>query len=116
MPGAGTHTPIIQRLARIAKGDNDPAVRKFLTDSDLNADWSTYSSPDALPSRYAMLGAKGPDIFYVMLDYEPEVQHLKTWFRASRFAEDRGDIIGYGVPPNGYEHNFSSPGTTTGKT
>jgi len=61
MPGAGTHTAIIQRLAKIAEDNNDPAVRKSLTDPDLNADWSTYSSPDALQSRYAMLGAKGPD-------------------------------------------------------
>jgi hypothetical protein len=106
MPGAGTHTTISQRLAKIAKDNNDPAVRKFLTDPDLNADWSTYSSPDALQSRYTILGTKGPDIFYVMLDSEPEVQQLKTWSRASSFAEDREDIIGYGVPPNGHEHNF----------
>jgi hypothetical protein len=71
MPGAGTHATIIQRLAKIAKDNNDPAVRKFLTHPDLNADWSTYSSPDALQSRYAIFGMKGPDILYVVLDPEP---------------------------------------------
>lgn len=75
MPGAGTHTTIIQRLAKLAKDNNDLAVEKFLTDPDLNAGWDTYSSPDALQSRYAILGAMGPDIFYMMLDYgDPEQQ------------------------------------------
>ncbi|MGH8833680.1 MAG: zinc dependent phospholipase C family protein [Actinomycetes bacterium] len=77
MPGAGTHTTVIQRLAKIAKENNDLAVGEFLTDPDLNADWSTYSSPDALQSRYAILGAMGPDIFYAMLDYGGEIQDLE---------------------------------------
>jgi Zinc dependent phospholipase C len=71
MPGAGTHTTIIQRLARLAKDNPDAAA--FLKDPDLNADWSTYGSDDALQSRYAILGAMGPDILYMMLDYgDPE--------------------------------------------
>ena len=69
MPGAGTHTTIIQRLAEVAKDNNDLAVEKFLTDPNLNGTWGTYDSPDALQSRYAALGAMGPDIFYLMLDY-----------------------------------------------
>jgi hypothetical protein len=77
MPGAGTHTTIIQRLAKLAKDNSDLAVEKFLTDPGLNADWATYSSPDALQSRYAILGAMGPDIFYMMLDYGGAEQQLE---------------------------------------
>lgn len=75
MPGAGTHTTIIQRLAKFAQ--NDPQAKKFLTDPDLNADWSSYDSADALQSRYAILGAMGPDIFYMMLDYGDPEQRLE---------------------------------------
>jgi hypothetical protein len=78
MPGVGTHTTIIQRLAKAANDANDPKVRAFLTDPDLNADWTTYSTdPDALQARYAVLGAMGPDIFYAMLDYGGEIQELE---------------------------------------
>ena len=52
-------------------------VRTFLTDPDLNADWTTYSSDEALQSRYAVLGAMGPDIFYAMLDYGGEIQEFE---------------------------------------
>src|SRR5215467_2913353 len=70
MPGAGTHTTIIQHLADLAQNNPDPDFKKFLTNPNLNAqDWATYASPDALQSRYAVLGAMGPDIFYAMLDY-----------------------------------------------
>ncbi len=78
MPGVGTHTTIIQRLAREAR--DDPAaqdVRTFLTDPDLNGDWATYSSDDALQSRYAVLGSMGPDILYAMLDYGGQIQDLE---------------------------------------
>jgi len=77
MPGAGTHTTIIQRLAKGAADNNDGAVGEFLTDPDLNADWATYSSQEALQSRYAILGAMGPDIFYAMLDYGAGIQDLE---------------------------------------
>ena len=77
MPGVGTHTTVIQRLAKIAQDNSDSTVGKFLTGPDLNADWSTYSSADALQSRYAILGAMGPDIFYAMLDYGAEIQDLE---------------------------------------
>src|SRR3954470_18920627 len=78
MPGVGTHTTVIQRLAREAR--DDPAaqgMRTFLTDPDLNTDWATYSSDDALQSRYAVLGAMGPDIFYAMLDYGGQIQEFE---------------------------------------
>jgi Zinc dependent phospholipase C len=77
MPGAGTHTTIIQRLAALAQDNNDLAVEKFLTDPGLNGDWGTYSSPEALQSRYAVLGAMGPDIFYMMLDYGDAEQQFE---------------------------------------
>ena len=77
MPGAGTHTTIIQRLAQLAKDNNDPAVQNFLTDPNLNGDWGHYSTPDALQSRYAVLGAMGPDIFYLMLDYGAAEQQFE---------------------------------------
>src|SRR5207244_1662515 len=65
-------------LARAANDTNDPKVRAFLTDPDLNADWTTYSThSDALQARYAVLGAMGPDIFYAMLDYGGQIQELE---------------------------------------
>jgi hypothetical protein len=76
MPGVGTHTTIIERLARAAV--NDPNVRKVLGDPDLNADWLTYTTvPEALQARYAVLGAMGPDVFYAMLDYGGDIQELE---------------------------------------
>jgi alpha-beta hydrolase superfamily lysophospholipase len=78
MPGAGTHTTIIQHLADLAQSNPDPDFKKFLTDPNLNAqDWATYACPDALQSRYAVLGAMGPDIFYLMLDYGGGQQQLE---------------------------------------
>ena len=77
MPGAGTHTTIIQRLAKLASDNGDLATETFLTDPNLNADWNTYSSPDALQARYAALGAMGPDIFYMMLDYGASEQQFE---------------------------------------
>ena len=75
MPGAGTHTTIIQRLAKLAQ--TSPAASKFLTDLDLNADWGSYGSAEALQSRYAILGAMGPDICYMMLHYGDSAQRLE---------------------------------------
>ena len=75
MPGVGTHTTIIQRLAKSAQGD--PNVAVLLTDPDLNADWTKYSTAEALQSRYAVLGAMGPDIFFAMLDYDSGIQELE---------------------------------------
>jgi Zinc dependent phospholipase C len=76
MPGAGTHTTIIQHLADLAQGN--PDFQKFLTDPRLNAkDWPTYASQDALQSRYAVLGAMGPDIFFTMLDYGGGQQQIE---------------------------------------
>jgi hypothetical protein len=43
--------------------------RRNPTDPDLAADWSKYSSSDALQSRYAILEAMRPDIFYAMPGY-----------------------------------------------
>src|SRR5690242_140879 len=75
MPGVGTHTTIIQRLAATAPRNHDAGI--FLADPSLNADWSTYSSDEALQSRYAVLGAMGPDVFYAMLDYGPQIQEFE---------------------------------------
>jgi hypothetical protein len=76
MPGVGTHTTIIQRLAKAGLGD--PRVRTFLGDPDLNADWLTYATvPEALQARYAVLGAMGPDVFFAMLDYGGDIQELE---------------------------------------
>jgi Zinc dependent phospholipase C len=69
MPGSGTHTTIIQHLA-----ESDPTFRAALGNPLLNKSWSGYNTPEALKSRYAILGAMGPDIFYAMLDYGPQVQ------------------------------------------
>ena len=77
MPGVGTHTTVIQRLARQARDAGDQEVGAFLTDPGLNADWTTYSSDEALQSRYAVLGAMGPDIFFAMLDYGGQIQELE---------------------------------------
>jgi hypothetical protein len=49
----------------------------FLEDPLLNADWSTYATDAALQSRYAVLGAMGPDVFYAMLDYGGGIQQLE---------------------------------------
>src|SRR5437899_1818575 len=75
MPGVGTHTTVIQRLAMSAPRGHDAGI--FLTDPSLNADWATYSSSEALQSRYAVLGAMGPDVFYAMLDYGGPIQELE---------------------------------------
>jgi len=75
MPGVGTHTTIIQRLAESAPRNRDAGI--FLADPFLNADWSTYASDEALQSRYAVLGAMGPDVFYAMLDYGGGIQELE---------------------------------------
>jgi hypothetical protein len=81
MPGAGTHATIIQHLALLAMQDQNPFdspdVTKFLTDPTLNANWDTYDSPEALQSRYAVLGAMGPDILFAMLDYGGGIQGLE---------------------------------------
>ena len=77
MPGAATHTTIIQRLAQMAQNSTDPNFKRFLTDPNLNSDWTNYASDDALQSRYAVLGAMGPDIFYMMLDYGGTVQQFE---------------------------------------
>src|SRR5690348_14279204 len=58
MPGLGTHTTIIQRLAQIAVENNDSVVGEFLTDPNLNADWRTYSDPVLPPPP--PLGAPAP--------------------------------------------------------
>lgn len=80
MPGVGTHTTIIQRLALAANAPTagDPALSTLLTDPNLNGSWATYASADALQSRYAALGAMGPDIFFLMLDYGPEIQDFEN--------------------------------------
>ena len=75
MPGVGTHTTIIQRLSASAPRGQGAGI--FLADPVLNADWSTYSSDEALQSRYAVLGAMGPDVFYAMLDYGGGIQELE---------------------------------------
>jgi Zinc dependent phospholipase C len=78
MPGAGTHTTIIQHLADLAQSNPDTDFKKFLTNPNLNAqDWATYARQDALQSRYAVLGAMGPDFFYAMLDYGGGQQQLE---------------------------------------
>jgi hypothetical protein len=77
MPGAGTHTTIIQRLALAVNDNNDVPAMQFLTDPNLNGKWATYDCQDALQSRYAVLGAMGPDIFYLMLDYGAPQQEFE---------------------------------------
>src|SRR3954454_805862 len=75
MPGVGTHTTVIQRLATSPPTGPDAAA--FLTDPSLNADWTTYASDEALQSRYAVLGAMGPDVLYAMLDYGGQIQEFE---------------------------------------
>jgi acetyl esterase/lipase len=77
MPGAGTHTTIVQYLGLIAKHANSPEYRNFLPDPNSNSDWTAYATPEALQSRYANLGALGPDIFYLMLDYGGGAQQFE---------------------------------------
>ena len=69
MPGAGTHTTVIQHLAQ-----ENPDFLALLGDPTVNASWAAYETVDALKSRYAVLGAMGPDIFYAMLDYGGDIQ------------------------------------------
>ncbi|MDA4118237.1 MAG: zinc dependent phospholipase C family protein, partial [Thaumarchaeota archaeon] len=71
MPGAGTHTTIIQHLA------TEATFKAALGDPTLNADWTSYHTDEALKSRYAVLGAMGPDIFYAMLDYGGDIQKFE---------------------------------------
>src|SRR3954452_21848711 len=75
MPGVGTHTTVIQRLALSPPAG--PYAAAFLTNPSLNADWTTYSSPEAVQSRYAVLGAMGPDVLYAMLDYGGQIQEVE---------------------------------------
>jgi Zinc dependent phospholipase C len=82
MPGAGIHTTIIQRLAQLAQDQTSPVskipeITNFLIDPDVNATWDGYATPEALQARYANLGALGPDIFYLMLDYGGELQQFE---------------------------------------
>ena len=72
MPGAGTHTTIIQHLAM------ESAFTAFLGDPTKNTDWANYSSTEGLQSRYSILGAMGPDIFYAMLDYGGNIQEFEN--------------------------------------
>ena len=76
MPGAGTHATIIQRLAKVAHDRGDPAAQ-FLTDPNLNADWTSYATDEALQGRYAVLGSMGPDIFMALLDYGDDLVDLE---------------------------------------
>jgi Zinc dependent phospholipase C len=72
LPGAGTHATIIHHLA-----EKNPAFKAALGDPTLNTDWTNYRSDEALRSRYAVLGAMGPDIFYAMLDYGGDIQKFE---------------------------------------
>src|SRR5271169_6349009 len=72
MPGAGTHATIIQHLA-----EESQTFKDVLGDPTLNASWDTYHTDPALLSRYAVLGAMGPDIFYAMLDYGGDIQKFE---------------------------------------
>ena len=103
MPGVGTHTTVIQRLAMAAPRGRDAGI--FLADPYLNADWATYSSADALQSRYAVLGAMGPDVFYAMLDYgsqsqdfEDTVLKLAGTFRCvGQLSAQLNNLVGSGL-------------------
>ena len=103
MPGVGTHTTVIQRLAMAAPRGRDAGI--FLADPYLNADWATYSSADALQSRYAVLGAMGPDVFYAMLDYggqsqdfEDTVLKLAGTFRCvGQLSAQLNNLVGHGL-------------------
>ena len=82
MPGAGTHTTIIQRLAQLAQDQTSPVsgipeIANFLIDPNVNASWDSYATPEGLQGRYANLGALGPDIFYLMLDYGSGIQEFE---------------------------------------
>ena len=72
MPGSGTHTTIIQHLAQ-----ENPTFQAALGDPTQTLNWSTYDNIEAVKSRYSILGAMGPDIFYAMLDYGPGIQTLE---------------------------------------
>jgi hypothetical protein len=68
MPTSGTHITIVQRLAL------DPVLQPFLGNPDAQP-----GSPAEKQMRFANLGAVGPDIFYAMADYRPEVQDLEDF-------------------------------------
>jgi hypothetical protein len=78
MPGSGTHTTVIQHLAQENLTFQGPlgslTAQELLGKPNLNMSWGTYFEDDALKSRYAILGAMGPDIFYAMLDYGSDIQ------------------------------------------
>jgi hypothetical protein len=74
MPGAGTHTTIIQYLA---KKYADSPFGAALGDPGENTTWTDYESDAGLQARYAVLGAMGPDIFYAMLDYGRGIQDFE---------------------------------------
>jgi hypothetical protein len=77
MPGPGTHTTIIQRLAKSANDRPADPAAWFLTDPNLNANWSTYTTKPALQARYAVFGSMGPDIFFALLDYGNGIVQLE---------------------------------------
>jgi hypothetical protein len=70
MPTSGTHITIVQRIAAsgapydVLLGDPDPT----LDEADRNA----------VRMRFANLGAVGPDIFYLMLDYGRGIQDFEN--------------------------------------
>ena len=88
MPGSGTHATIIQHLAQ-----ENATFMAALGDPTLNANATTYDSDAALLSRYAMLGAMGPDIFYAMLDYGADIQAFEdTVIKIAGTLECVGDL------------------------
>ena len=88
MPGSGTHATIIQHLAQ-----ENATFMAALGDPTLNANVISYESDAALLSRYAMLGAMGPDIFYAMLDYGADIQAFEdTVIKIAGTLECVGDL------------------------
>lgn len=68
MPTAGTHIAILERIALTGAFNN--------IIGDLDADEGTASAKQL---KFAKLGAIGPDIFYAMMDYGPDLQRFANF-------------------------------------
>jgi Zinc dependent phospholipase C len=69
MPTSATHITVLERVAA-----SSSAMAALLGDPRAAPD-----TPDGLKSRFAKLGAVGPDIFYAMADYGGELQDLENF-------------------------------------
>lgn len=68
MPSSGTHITILERVALL--GDFEDII------GSLSA---AEGSEQARRMKFAKLGAIGPDLFYALMDYGPELQNLASF-------------------------------------